>query len=273
MTSILQDAVNDLKAQKPLILNLTNLVTIEFVAAGLLALGAAPVMSEDQEDAADLLAAARALLINIGTLDEAFGRRALLTARVAAERNIPVVLDPVGAGAGRRRTELSHALLATGAVKVLKGNAGELAALAGAKDSSLGVESLLASREALEAAREISRDYKITVLVSGAVDLIVSPGNQAPWELPFGHELMTKVTGTGCLLGGLTAAFMAQSGQPEKAALMAAAYWGLTGESAALSPPGQAGPGSYRQALLDCLYHPDWHFINLRLESGPDCFS
>lgn len=269
MNFVLQNTVDELKARKPLVLNLTNLVTIEFVAAGLLALGAAPVMSLDQEDSVDLLGMAKGLLINIGTLNESFYQHALLAARTAAKLNVPVVLDPVGAGASRKRTELSLALLATGAVSMVKGNAGELAALAGASGSSLGVESLLESKEARGAAEEISRHYKVTVVVTGAMDIIISPEHIAPWELPFGNELMTKVTGTGCLLGALAAAFMADGCSAAQAALAATAYWGLTGESAALRPNGQTGPGGYRQALLDSLYYPDWDFINTRVADVP----
>ncbi|MFC3908659.1 hydroxyethylthiazole kinase [Legionella dresdenensis] len=246
----LHNALSVLRARKPLVLSLTNQVTMDLMANSLLALGAAPLMSNAFEEAGELLALSQALNINIGTLNSSFGQDALQTAKLANADNIPVILDPVGAGASQLRTFTAQSLMPH--VSIIRGNASEILALADEINTTRGVDAEAEVRQATEVATRLTLNQR-TIVVSGAVDF-VTDGSEA-FFLPFGSRLMTRVTGMGCTLTAVIAAFAGSGFSLYQAALYGTAYFGLCGmatESKTLMP------GTFRQLFIDQLYNPNW---------------
>lgn len=246
----LQHVLGTLRAKKPLVLSLTNVVTMDFMANGLLALGAIPLMSQDIAEASELLAISQALNINIGTTNEAFNERAIQTAMLAKNAGLPVVLDPVGAGASRLRTDIAQNLMPY--ATIIRGNSSEIVALAGEINTTRGVEASIAVADAIDTANTLALDKRV-VVISGVNDYITDGRNSC--YLPFGSPLMALVTGMGCTLTAVIAAFVGSGFNTYHAALYATAYFGLCGQVAAQQA---MAPGSFRQCFIDQLYNPDW---------------
>lgn len=237
-------------AQHPLVMNITNLVAMNFSANVLLAVGAAPVMSHARDEVEDMAAQADALVLNIGTLEPAWVDAMHAAARVAAARGIPVVLDPVGVGATPYRTTVAEDLLATGWVSIVRGNAGELQALGGAEAAVRGVDAAASTLGGPELGRW-ARRHQVMAIATGPVD-IASDGASVV-RVANGHPLLTRVTATGCSVSALVGAFAATAPQKERleAAVAALALFGVAGEQAAAAA---AGPGTLSPALLDALF-------------------
>ena len=192
---------------------------------------------------------ASALVLNIGTLTPATVEAMLLAARAANRRGIPVVLDPVGAGATRLRTESARRLLSEARVDVLKGNAGEIATLAGLEAEVKGVESVSAAGEAGATALALSRTLRCVVAVTGP-ECFVSDGGRV-WAVRYGHELMGRIVGTGCTSTSAVGCFAAVGKGDLLAATAAAlACYGYAGERAVRTA---GGPGGYFAALFDAV--------------------
>src|ERR671936_1253216 len=192
---------------------------------------------------------ASALVLNIGTLSAPWIESMVRAGKAAAARRIPVVLDPVGAGATRFRTETALRLLEVVDVTVLRGNAGEVATLVGVEAEVRGVESIGSGASPAEIAREAARRFGCVASVTGAVDH-VSDG-QAAVAVENGHELLAAVSGTGCMASALTGCFLAaKAAEPVAAAAEALAAFGVAAEDAAV---GAHGPGSFHVALYDAL--------------------
>jgi hydroxyethylthiazole kinase len=238
-----------LREQKPLVHQITNYVVMNETANATLALGALPVMAHALEEVEEMSGLASALVLNIGTLSHAWVEAMLRAGGAASRRGVPVVLDPVGAGATGYRTETAHRLLEQVRVTVVRGNAGEVATLAGEEAEVRGVESMGASLEAAELARAAARRLGTIASVTGPVDH-VSDGDRV-LVVANGHELLTTVTGTGCMSSALTGCFLAaKPDEPLEAAAEALAAFGIAAEDAA----GRAdGPGSFHVALYDAL--------------------
>jgi hydroxyethylthiazole kinase len=241
--------IQRIRADAPLVHNITNFVVMNTTANALLALGASPVMSHAEEEVAEMAALARALVINIGTLSRAWVHSMIAADRAAHERGIPIVLDPVGAGATRFRTETAHRLLNGAPPSIIRGNASEIRALCTVDYATKGVDSVHASDEALDAARTLSAVHRCTVVVSGATDLIVS--GESVIRVRNGHPMMPRVTGLGCTATALCGAFAAVNTSPLRAAAHAMAVTGIAGELAAVDCP---GPGTFQVRFLDALY-------------------
>jgi len=260
-------AVAVIREQAPLIHNITNYVVMNSTANALLALGASPVMAHAQEEVEDMVDIASALVINIGTLSPPWVRAMIRAALKAADRGIPLVLDPVGAGATAYRTHTVRELLDTVAPTIIRGNASEILALANAdKGETKGVDTTESSSEAIEAARRLNEAYGSTVCISGATDFIVD--DQIVVGIRNGHPLMTRVTGLGCTASALCGAFAAVNPSFSLAAAQAMAVMGIAGEMAAeLSP----GPGSLQLHFLDILYRLTREDLSrrLRISTGP----
>ena len=239
-----------LRVRKPLVHNLTNYVVMNETANAILALGALPVMAHAREEVEEMVGLAGALVLNIGTLDAPWVESMLLAGRAAGERGVPIVLDPVGAGATRYRTETAKRLLDELDVTVLRGNAGEVATLVGVEAEVRGVESIGAGAEAAELAREAARTLGVVASVTGAVDH-VSDGERVA-AIANGHPLLGSVTGTGCMSTALTGCFLAAREGAWEAAAEALVAFGVAGEDAAASA---AGPGSFHAGLYDALAH------------------
>lgn len=240
------------REQAPLIHNITNFVSMDVVANVLLALGASPAMVHAEEEVADFVALADALVVNMGTLQPAWARSMEKASGRARELAKPWVLDPVGAGATHYRT-LVAADLAQGGPTVIRANATEVLALAGAAGGpTRGVDTSHAPEAALDAARELARALRCVVAVTGGVDHVTD--GERLLRVTGGHPMMTRVTAIGCAASSVIGAFLAIDDDALQAAACALAVIGLAGERAAAR---SAGPGSLRLNLIDELYNLD----------------
>jgi hydroxyethylthiazole kinase len=238
-----------IRDRKPLVHQITNYVVMNETANATLALGALPVMAHAIEEVEEMVALAGALVLNIGTLSSHWVEAMVLAGREANARGIPIVLDPVGAGATRYRTETARGLLAELPVDVLRGNAGEVATLVGLDAEVRGVESIDAGGEAAELARQAARTLDLVAAVTGPVDH-VSDGSRVA-AISNGHELLATVTGTGCMATAITGAFLAaKPGDAFEAATEALVAFGVAGEDAAVEA---RGPGTFHAGLYDAL--------------------
>jgi hydroxyethylthiazole kinase len=238
-----------LRDAKPLIHQITNYVVMNETANATLALGALPVMAHAQEEVEEMAAIAGALVLNIGTLSPHWVDAMLLAGRVANERGIPVVLDPVGAGATTYRTETAKRILDEVDITVLRGNAGEVATLVGVDAEVRGVESIATGGDPADLARQAGRQLGLVASVTGVVDH-VSDG-ETVLAIENGHPLMATITGTGCMSSALTGCFLAVNRDaPLDAAAEALVAFGVAGEDAA---QGANGPGSFHVGLYDAL--------------------
>ena len=241
--------LRELRARKPLVHQITNYVVMNETANATLALGALPVMAHAREEVEEMVALAGALVINIGTLSPHWVDAMLAAGRAASERGVPVVLDPVGAGATRYRTETARRILHDLDVTVLRGNEGEVATLLGVAAEVRGVESIGAVAEPAGLARAAAQSLGVVASVTGAVDH-VSDGERV-LAVANGHELLAAVSGTGCMSSAITGCFLAaKPDAPLGAAAEALAAFGVAGEDAA---GGARGPGSFHVGLYDAL--------------------
>jgi hydroxyethylthiazole kinase len=241
------DSLRRLREQKPLVHQITNYVVMNETANATLALGALPVMAHAREEVEEMVRIAGALVLNMGTLSPSWVEAMLLAGRAANDAGVPVVLDPVGAGATSYRTETAKRILGSVDVAVLRGNAGEVATLVGADAEVRGVESIGAAGDSAELAREAARQLGLVASVTGATDH-VSDGDTSI-AISNGHPLMASITGTGCMSTALTGCFLAVD-EPLAAATHALVAFGVAGEDAAV---GAKGPGSFHVALYDAL--------------------
>jgi hydroxyethylthiazole kinase len=243
------ETLRRLRERKPLVHQITNYVVMNETANATIALGALPVMANAREEVEEMVALAGALVLNIGTLSPPWVEAMLLAGKAANERDIPVVLDPVGAGATRYRTDTVKRILEEVEVAVLRGNQGEIATLVGVQAEVRGVESIEVGGEAAELARAAGRNLSLVASVTGPVDH-VSDGDRV-LSVSNGHQLLATVTGTGCMSSAITGCFLAAKPEaPLEAAAEALAAFGVAAEDAAV---GAKGPGSFHVALYDAL--------------------
>jgi hydroxyethylthiazole kinase len=252
-----------IREKAPLVHNIANYVSMEVAANTLLAAGAQPAMVHAAEEVADFVAIAEALVVNIGTLSPPWVRAMEIAAARAVEFGKPWVLDPVGVGATPYRTRVAADLARRGPA-VIRGNASEILALAGAAGGpTRGVDSTHGAEEAVAAAMALARELGTVVAVTGRVDR-VSDGERVV-EIANGHPLMARVTALGCSLSALTGAFLAVEPDPLEAAAGALAVFGLAGEIAAEGAP---GPGTLRWRLMDTLHGLDAATVRARARIG-----
>jgi len=247
---IWQDVVA-IRERGPLVHNVTNLVVMDFTANALLALGASPVMAHAPQEVAEMAALAGAVVLNMGTLDEGWTASMLAALTAARQHGKPVVFDPVGAGATAYRTETARRLLEAGGISLVRGNASEIAALAGAAGRTKGVDSLDESLEVADAAANLLK-FCDAVIISGARDVVI--GREQRCVLSNGCEMMTRVTGIGCTATAVTGAFLAVQPDPFRAGAHAMAVMGIAGEMAGVQ---SGGPGSLRMHFIDALHNLD----------------
>jgi hydroxyethylthiazole kinase len=238
-----------IRERKPLVHQITNYVVMNETANATLALGALPVMAHAREEVEEMVALAGALVLNIGTLSSHWIEAMIAAGRAANAGGVPVVLDPVGAGATRYRTDTARRILSEIGVAVLRGNAGEVATLVGVDAEVRGVESIAAGDDAAEIARLAAKNLALVASVTGVVDH-VSDGERVI-AVANGHELLGSVTGTGCMSSALTGCFLAvKRDKPLEGAAEALAAFGVAGEDAARDAK---GPGSFHVNLYDAL--------------------
>lgn len=240
-------ALEDLRARRPLVHNITNYVAMSTSANVLLALGAAPAMAHAVEEVEDFVAISDALVINIGTLSPPWVTAMQKAAARAGADGKPWVLDPVGCGATPYRTQAAVALAAR-APDIIRGNAAEIMSLAGEAGAGRGVESLSRSEEATRPAAALAARTGAVVAVTGAVDYVTGGGRLV--AVHAGHDFMRYSTALGCALSAITAAFTVVRPPPE-AALAALAVFGAAGSAAAARC---RGPGHFPAEICDELY-------------------
>lgn len=249
MFDTIKPMLTRIKNEKPLILNITNDVTMDFIANGLLSLGASPIMSKAQEEMSELVTFAQSIVINLGTLNNDFVMLCHEVCRLANQFEKPIILDPVGAGATRYRTTTAQQLLSQYEIAILRGNASEVMSLTNMTTMTTktkGVDSTAQSYVAVENAKELSSHYDMAVVISGPTDIIVDRDHYQ--ELHYGSALMPQVTGTGCLFSAIVAAFHAVEKNRFAACVAATAFYGMCGEKAAQAV---RGPGSFKVKFLD----------------------
>ena len=245
----LDAAIAAVRSKRPLVHNITNYVVMNNSANALLAIGASPVMAHWPREVEEMTSIAGALVLNIGTLDDAWLEGMKIAGAAASRRGIPIVLDPVGAGATKARTEACLELIRVCHPTIIRGNASEIMALVDAGVRSKGVDSSALSKDALGAARQLAAETGAVVVISGATDYITD--GSVVHSVDGGDEIMTAVTGMGCTSTALVGAFAAVIEDPLFAATAAMAVMSLAGErAAALS----RGNGSMQVNFLDELY-------------------
>lgn len=237
----------------PLIHQITNYVTVNDCANMTICFGAAPVMSHAIFDVTALDNFASALVLNIGTLDESQLEGMFAAGKTAAKRNIPIILDPVGAGATPYRTNFAKMLMDKLPITVVKGNAGEIGTLAGVAAKVHGVDSVGLTGDAKKVAANFARDADTTVIITGAEDIITD--GETMLGVKNGVSMMGKISGTGCMANPCIAASCTVSANNKTdvvyASAAAMAVLGIAGEKAASV---SNGPGSFKPAFFDAVY-------------------
>ena len=247
----LAESLSTLRATEPLIQHLTNRVTINDVANSTLHWGALPVMADGPNDGPEMAHGASAVLLNTGQVNDSLSEAIYETGLAANELGVPVVLDPVGMGSTPTRNELVERLLADVDFAAIKGNYGEITALAGAEAEVKGVESVGEYDEIEQTAQAVADSADTVVVASGETDIIATA--DAAYRVDAGHEMMGAVVGTGCILGGTVASFCGGVDDTLTAALHATLAFGLVGERAADDE--YSGPASYHTNLLDGIWN------------------
>jgi hydroxyethylthiazole kinase len=245
------ESLRELRRAAPLVHNITNYVAMDVTANALLAIGASPAMVHAQDEVEEFVGISSALVVNIGTLSPAWVAAMHRAVHQAKALGKPWVLDPVGAGATRYRTDVAGQL-SRRHPSVVRGNASEILAVAGTASATKGVDSVHESGDALEVARALATELSCTVAVTGAIDY-VTDGDRV-LRVANGHPMMPRVTALGCTASALTGAFLAVQPDPLLAAAQALGVLGLCGERAGFHTH---GPGSFRWRLLDALYQLD----------------
>ncbi len=243
--------IEAIRAKAPVILSITNYVVTNTTANALLALGASPIMSHAVEEMAELVAISGGVVINLGTVAPEYLAAMEPAWAAANEARVPVVLDPVGAGASMLRTVTPLALLDSHRPFIIRGNASEILTLAGDSASAArGVDSTASSDAASSAARALAMKHACAVVVSGEADIVTEGGARV--RVLGGSPLMPRVTGLGCTATALCAAFAAVNANPLEAALHACIIMKVAGEIAEAKA---SGPGTLQLYLYDALYN------------------
>jgi hydroxyethylthiazole kinase len=238
-----------IREKHPLIHHMTNFVVMNDTANATLALGALPVMAHAKEEVAEMVSAAGALVLNPGTLTPEWVEAMLIAGKRANELAIPVIYDPVGVGATKLRNETGQRFLDLLKLAAIRGNSGEVGALAGAGGVVKGVESVEGVKDPVKVAQELAAKYHTVVAITGKRD-IISDG-QRVLGVDNGHPMLKTITGTGCMATTVVAIFCAVESDYTLATTAALACYGLAAERAARRAK---APGSFRSALLDALY-------------------
>ncbi len=254
------------RQQKPLIHHLTNYVTVNDCANIVLAIGASPIMADDIAEAADITRISSALVLNIGTLNTRTVSSMLASGKAANEAGIPVVLDPVGAGASALRNETTQMLIDEVKLSVLRGNLSEIRFISGLASNTKGVDAAEEDmRDGLESsvqmAKALAQKLQCTVAITGAVDIVTDGARVA--LIHNGHPKLSSITGTGCMCSSLVGAYCGAGSDAFVAAAAGIASMGIAGEIA-YERAGQIGNGSYHMAILDAISQLDADALRAR---------
>ncbi|AJC95559.1 hydroxyethylthiazole kinase [Staphylococcus hyicus] len=246
--------LSKVKYTQPLVVCYTNDVVKNFTANGLLSIGASPAMSEAPEEAKDFFKVTNGLLINIGTLTRQTGQDMLEIAKQANDLGVPIVFDPVAVGASRFRKDFCKQFLAQVDVDVIKGNASEILTLVDDQTTMKGTDSD-SGMDHIKIACEAYKKYNTAIIVTGEKDVIVQ--NHQVIELSNGSPLLTKITGSGCLLGAVVASFLLSQKKPGIEVLIeAVSIFNIAAEHAELSQ-GADLPGTFLVSFVNALNQVD----------------
>lgn len=256
-----QDMLENVRKTCPLIHNITNYVTVNDCANITLACGASPIMADDRDEVAEITSICAGLNLNIGTLNSRTIESMLIAGRRANELHHPVVLDPVGAGASELRTKTALQLISEIGFTVIRGNISEIKALVSGGGTTKGVDADVADRvtdenldEAVDFVKAFAGKTGAVIAVTGAIDLVAD--SRKAYCIRNGHPMMSSITGTGCQLSAMTAAFLAANPEnPLEAAAAAVAAMGLAGEIAYGRLTDLDGNSTYRNYIIDAVYH------------------
>lgn len=264
-------ALENVRAQCPLIHNITNYVTVNDVANIVLAVGASPIMADDIAEAGDIAAIAGALVLNIGTLNARTVESMIEAGKRANRAGVPVVLDPVGAGASALRNETTARMLREVKLTVLRGNLSEVSFVAGVQSNTKGVDAgeADAGNDAVAIAKQVAQQLGCVVGITGQVD-VVSDGARVA-KIENGVKLLSKVTGTGCMTSALVGSYCGANKDAFTATVAGIATMGLAGEiayEAALGGDEKAhivpGTGQFHIGIIDAVSRMDGETMKAR---------
>lgn len=241
-----------IKKEKPLIHHITNYVTVNDCANVVLALGGSPVMADDLDEVEEMVSLASALVLNVGTLNQRTIEAFILAGKKANALGIPVVLDPVGVGATALRTQTVQRILKEVQLSVLRGNMSEIKTIYGQEGKTRGVDSMDDSlMGGKEIALGLAKRLNCVVAITGATD-IVSDGKKV-FYIENGHEMLSRVTGTGCMTTSLIGLCIGTKKNPFHGAIMGTAIMGLAGEIAYEALSNKEEVGTFRLKLMDAI--------------------
>lgn len=242
-------ALRKIREEKPLVHNITNFVVMNYTANALLAIGASPVMSHSIDEVEDMVSLAKALVLNIGTLEREWIESMIKAGKKANKIGIPVILDPVGAGATPLRTNASKRIIKEVILSSIRGNASEILSLTDERGRTKGVDSLHEVEDVWKEGLELSKELNTVIAITGKVDFITD--GRRGYRCFNGHPLLRWVTGTGCTATVIIGTFLAVEKDPLLATAFGLSYFGLAGEKASEKA---VSSGSYGIALLDAIY-------------------
>ncbi|MDR0764959.1 MAG: hydroxyethylthiazole kinase [Synergistaceae bacterium] len=249
------DLFQNVRAVKPLVHHITNYVTVNDCANVTIAVGGSPVMADEMTDALDIVSIASALVLNMGTLNERTIPVMLAAGKVANAKGIPVVFDPVGAGASKLRNETAARLSGEVVLAAVRGNISEIRFLAGLRSRTKGVDAsdadIADAGEAKRAAKSLAERTGSVVAITGATDIITNGKNTV--SVSNGVAMLGSLTGTGCMCSSLIGCCLgANPDRPFESVVAALLSMGIAGEIAH-EKAGHLGGGSFRAALHDAM--------------------
>ncbi len=241
--------LDKIRRESPLIHNITNYVVMNNTANALLAIGASPVMAHAKEEVEEMAGIARAVVLNIGTLEPAWVDAMIIAGKTAKKQNTPLIFDPVGAGATSYRNKVCRQIILDCQPDIIRGNASEIMALSNTSSRTKGVDSSDSSDTALKSAISLAKEINCVVVISGETDYITD--GERTEKVIYGNPMMARVTGMGCTATAIVGAFAAVSGSTFEGAFHGMMTMGIAGERAVRKSHGN---GSLQVNFLDELY-------------------
>ena len=267
--------LENVRERAPLVHHITNYVTVNDCANITLSIGASPVMADDINEVEAMTSIASSLVINIGTLNSRTVECMIKAGKKANEVGIPVILDPVGAGATPYRTKVAKTIMDNIELAVIRGNLSEIKTLYGINTKTKGVDSLYDTsiKDELEKGKLLAKDFSKRVgsiiAITGAVD-IVTDGKMI-YTVENGHKIMSKITGTGCMCSSLIGAYLGTNEDNLLAALSGVVSMAISGELAYESLKEGEGTGTFKVKLMDNIYNLSKEVIEKRGKINEEC--
>lgn len=253
------ELLKQVKEKNPLVHHITNYVTVNDCANITLAIGGSPVMADDIAEVSDMVALASSLVINIGTLNSRSVESMIVAGKRANELKIPIILDPVGAGATPYRTETAKRIISEVRLAVIRGNLSEIKMLYGIESKTKGVDACESDyvdgnelKDEKEMAKALANSLETVVAITGAVDLITD--GKTIYAVENGNKIMCKVTGTGCMCTSLIGSYLGAGDNKLLAALAGVVSMGIAGEIA-YDVLDKEGTGTLKVKIIDAIYN------------------